>query len=484
MNSLILLIALASSGSQAQDHALGYADALRRALANNPTLAQAQATVSSAEGGLVSAQGSFDPTLSLRGSARSDISEGFSQFGQVASETNSVEWGASLSQYLPTGTSLGLDLSLSSQRYRYELLETGNTFELEDPQRYSTLALSLSQSLLEGHRMAYNLSAVREAQRALTRAEATAMATQLSVVAQTAAAYWTLCYQRDLQDIAQQALEVAVEEERVVRAMVEAGQLAPVEATRVEAAVVQARTTLIETQHAHRAASEALALLMGEDPGEFLRADSLPEPPKSLSLDDEQVVQAALAGNPELAVARSNVDSAQIALSNARHARLPELALTGGVGISGYDPTMAGSFTEMFAGDLRYWSLGGEFSVPLLNRADRGSYTQYAAALHQAEQELEAQSRSVSSQVRAQLRTVEAGLQKVDLAEANLKLAEATAQAEKARQREGRAIQKDLLEAQRAVRDAQASLALARTEYAVAVVELGRLQGRIEGVGR
>ncbi len=81
---------------------------------------------------------------------------------------------------------------------------------------------------------------------------------------------------------------------------------------------------------------------------------------------------AALEGNAELMVYRSTVDSARISLVNARHARLPELAVTGAFGMYGYDEDFTAAVSEMASGDLPYWSVGGELSVPLGNRAARG----------------------------------------------------------------------------------------------------------------
>jgi len=478
----LLLLSVLIAAPQAAD--LSYAQALEGALARNPTLVQAEASLLSSEGSLVSARGTFDPRLSLGADHQTSVSEQYSQFGQMASDTSRNGFNTTLSQFLPTGTALNVDWSVDSSTYLYELLESGVTFELEDPQRYSTLSASISQSLLQGHRMAYNLSSVHEAERSVTRAEASLIATRLGVVADTAAAYWSLVTMAEFEQIAQQTLEVAQEEGRVVQAMVDAGQLAPVEATRVEAAVVQSRSALIEAQHGHLAASETLAQLLGADPADPIHASSEPEPPVSINLDYQKVVAAALEGNPDLLVYRSSVESAKVGLSNAKHARLPELALTAGAGVNGYDPTFSQAFTEMFSGDLRFWTVGGEFSVPLGNRADRGSVQMAQAALIQAQQQLESMERLVSAQVLAQVRTVEAGQIKVELSEANVRLAGATLDAEKAKQREGRAIQKDVLEAQRAESNALATLAMSRTEYVLAVVELGRLQGRIEGVAR
>jgi outer membrane protein TolC len=482
MNPALLLAVLALPAARAGS--LSYAQALERALAANPSLVQAQATLLGAEGSLISARGTFDPSLGLAAEAQNNISESFSQLGEVASHTQRSGFSTSFGQFLPTGTSLGLDWSVDSATYLYELLDSGLTWEQQEPQRYSTLSVSFAQSLLQGHRLAYNLSGVREAERGVSRAEASLQAARLAAVADTAEAYWNLVYLRDLEVIAREAVAVAEEEGRVVRAMVDAGQLAPVEGTRVEAALVQARTSLLEAEARHRAASEALAQLLGTDPQEPILPDSEPEQPVALGLDDARVVEAALAGNPTLQGLRCEVQSAEVALSNARHARLPELSVSGGAGLYGYEPGFTDAVVEMFNGKLRYWQVGADFSVPLGNRADRGNVQQAEAALAVARQQLLALERSVAAQVLAQVRAVETGRQRVELAEANLRLAEATLAAEKARQREGRAIQKDVLEAQRAVSDAQGARVQARTAWALAVVELGRLQGRIEGVGR
>ncbi len=479
MTSVLLLSLLAAAPQAAE---LSYAQALEVALERNPTLVQAQASLSSAHGSLVSAKGSFDPSWTLGANTGNTKREGYSQLGLVYSNTHSTGYNTGLSQYLPTGTSYSLDWSVDSSTYLYELIESGMTWEELEPQRYSTLSASVSQSLLQGHRMAYNLANVREAQRSVDRAEASLMATRLQAVADTASAYWNLVYMHDLEDIARQAVAVAEEEGRVVRAMVEAGQLAPVEATRVQAAVVTARSTLIEAEHAHRTAGETLAQLMGADPAEVLQPSSQPEQPMALSLDDAQVVAAALEGNPELLVYRSTVESARISLANAKHGRLPELAVTASAGLYGYDEDFSAALSEMASGEYPYWSLGADLSVPLGNRADRGSLMAAEASLTEAQQSLEAMERSVAAQVLAQIRSVEAGQVKVELAQANLDLAEQTLAAEKAKQREGRAIQKDVLEALRSFSDAQAGLVQARTEYVLAMVELGRLKGRIEGV--
>jgi outer membrane protein TolC len=481
MTTVLLLALLASAPNAAE---LSYAQALEGALESNPGLVKAKANVASAEGWLLTTQGTFDPSLNLGADHQTSISESFSQFGQVASETDRNGFNTTLSQYLPTGTSLAVDWSVDSSTYLYELLESGMTFEMEDPQRYSTLSANFSQNLLQGIKPSYNLAQVQNAKRGVVSADASLNAARLQAVADTAMAYWYLVYTRDLEVIAQESLAVAEEEGRVVRAMVDAGQLAPVEATRVEAVVVMARSTLIDAVHARMGAGESLAQLMGADPTEPLVPTSEPEPPVAVSLDDPAVVEAALQGNPELQIYRSLVEDEAADLAVAKHSRLPELALTGGFGVNGYDPVFSEAVSEMFSGDLRYWTVGADLVVPLGNRYDRGILLAAEAALVSAEQDLLTAEASVASSVLTQLRAVEDGMVKVELADVNLRLAEITVAAEKAKQREGRAIQKDVLEAMRDLGNAKVEAARARTEYLIAVIELGRLQGRIQGVAQ
>ena len=75
---------------------------------------------------------------------------------------------------------------------------------------------------------------------------------QRTVLADTASAYWNLVYQGALAAIADEAVSVAAESLRVGEAKVEAGELAPVEVTRLRAAHVQAQSAALDAHHAER----------------------------------------------------------------------------------------------------------------------------------------------------------------------------------------------------------------------------------------
>jgi outer membrane protein TolC len=484
--ALRLLLALGApclvAASSASERPLTYADALRAALSGNPSLVQARAELAAAEGGLVSAKGAFDPTLNA------NLTSAYTRF-----ETNmgyatgdgwqrSQQWQVGLGGFLPTGTIWSVDWNNDTRESRANYDFGAATIADRRQDAESTLTATVTQPLLEGWRLSYNLQGVRGARRALDSAQAAVAATRLEAVAQTARAYWNLDYQESLVDIAEQTLAVAEEERRIVEAQVAVGRLPTLDLSRVEAAVVQARSFLLDARNARRAASDSLAILLGESPGPLFVAVSGLFEPVAVDLDEARLTRVALEQSPSLIALRVAVENASEHVDNTRHARLPQLDAVGSYGLDGYEEGLSEAVGEMAEHSLPRWYVGARFSAPLGNRADRGAFSQARANLERSRSALSAAEASLEQAVRAQARLIESGVEKTRLAEANLRFAEATLTAEKALQREGRVIQKDLLEAERVLADAKVSLVRARMDHALAIVELGRLQGRIEGV--
>lgn len=479
MTMLPLLLALLAAVPSAHAGELSYEEALQRALDANADLLKAEAGQRGAEGALLAARSTYDPQLTAGGSWASSRNESIREFGEVYSDFSNLSWNAALSQYLASGTTLSLETSGSQSSFRYELVGSGIVVESEEPQFSTDLQASVTQSLLQGFRTSYNLQGVRSAQRALSATELAAASTRQQVLADTAAAYWNLYQAQQVVRIAQQALEVATEEERVVHAKVEAGDLAPVESTRVAASVVQARSSLLEAENGLAAAAEALQLMVGTEPDGMVRASTLPAEPTAVRLDAAALVTEALEHNPDMQSLRIAEEGAELDLRDARHGRLPELTATGSVTLKGYETALGASYGELFTGRLPDWYIGTNLAVPLGNRGDRGSVVQREAEAAQARLDREAFERTLSQLVRTQARTVEQATLKLELAQANLALAEQTLQAERALQEAGRALQKDVLEAIKTVDDARVAVEQARVDHALALVELMRLRGKL-----
>lgn len=463
--------------AHAETLTLSYADALSRALSGNPTLQGAGLDLDAADGALLAAKGVFDPSLDGGLGLRSSTSEGSGQVGDYQAETRVLYDNATLSWFAPTGTSLALDWSNSQDNFRYVLTEFDSEFA--NAQVSTSLQATVSQALLQGWRMSYNLSSVRKAQQNRDVAERALAGTRQDALSDVAKAYWGLWSARAEVAVAERSVELATEEQRVVAAKVAAGALASVEQTRVDALLVQAKSARISAAASERAAADTLLTLLGLEPGADVALATDPAEPVGLHLDEAALVEAALNHNPTLAALKLDEAQARDNLADARHARLPQVNAVASYGVSGYEADFGGAMGELASGDLPNWSVGATISVPLGNRSDKGSALAASAIASSARLDREAYERSLKASVLAQARALETAGAQVELAAVNLKLAEQTLAAERALQDVGRALQKDVLEAIQGVDKAAVALQSARASYAMAIVELEALKGTL-----
>lgn len=474
-------IALALCAWAEGERPLTYREALEGALESNPSLRRATLDVGSAEAGVLSARGGFDPELGVDGTWRRSRSRGFFQGFPFESESRSWDVGSRLSGQSLTGTSYSLNTSLDRNFSSFitDFGAVGTNERIQDAYT-ANVNVSLTQQLLKGLRIAYNTQNVTRARQGVRTAELALEKARQDALADTARAYWAWVYQDRLREIALQSESVAEEALRIGVLRLEAGELAPVEKTRLEAALVQAKASTMDADVASRQAADTLLLLIGGRPGEAITPATAPGDVGPMALDPEAAVTVALAQNFDLAVARAELEAAETDLQNARHGRLPSLAATASTGVGAQDESAGAAVTGLFDEDaFPFVQLGGQLTVPLGNRTARGQAESSAVALEQrrlATTDLEA---NVSAQVRQQVRVLQAAERRVELADANLRLAEQTLAAEEALMDAGRGIQRDVLEARTEVDRTRAEAAKARTDHRLARVELLRLQGQL-----
>ena len=281
---------------------LSYDDALQRALERNPALVGEQYNLESAEGQLMGTKGVFDPVLA--GHALYQHGNFLDEETELPYDGDQTEYQASLYQLFPIGTQATLYWDL--ERTVFEGL--GENLAPWD----SELGISIVQPLLQGVLSHYNLAPVRQARRYVDLQNAVLAQQREQTLADTAIAYWDLYYRRRVAQIAQAAVDVAQEEQRVVHARVDAGDLAPVERSRVDALVVQAQSALVSTGNEAQAANDRLLLVIGEPLGETVSLTTEPGSIPAVALDEGEVVAEALANNPEVAASRINEESAAL----------------------------------------------------------------------------------------------------------------------------------------------------------------------------
>lgn len=457
---------------------LSYEQAVSAVLSQNPTLVRSELDVDRAEASLMAAWGGFDPNFSASGSWRKSTQKGFFQGFPYASNSSSWSAAAGLTGFAPSGTSYSLTTGLDRNYSRYVTdFGVGENESIQDAYT-SDVAVSVSQQLLRGFRLSDNLRYVRTAER--TRDATTLLAEQQrqSIIYEAAAAYWAWAYATKAAEIAKDAEATAVEAERVGALRRKAGDLAPLELTRLEAAVVTAKTSRVEAERSAASSERALLLLMGEDSGTSHEPSSNLHDIAPMDVDTAIFVERALRSNPEVAIARQQFDSAKLDATYARHDVLPSLTANASAGIGAQDETAGQAIAGLTSDSaFPFVSLGGELSVPIGNRAARGQRDAAEASVHAAESRVQEAERTVRSQVADAVDALRAAWQRVELADSNLRLADQTVTAEEAIAKAGDSVLKDVLEARTGLAQARAEAERARADYRLAEVALLRLEG-------
>lgn len=465
----------------AAERLVTYAEALRAAAEANPTLVSAQLSLEQADAGVRGAKAIYDPNFRLDGTWNpTSKTDGFFQGFAFAQESRGWDLSTGLNGQLGTGTSYSVDGSFNRNISSFTSAFAGPTGESIQDAYSVNMILSLTQQLLRGHRFAYNVQNITLAESQQSVAALSLAQSYQQVLAETASAYWNWVYQVALAEIADASVVVAEEALRVGEAKVEAGELAPVEGTRLQAAYIQAQSSALEAGNRSANASDTLLLLMGSPSGDVILPATEVGEIIAVSLDIGDTVATALAQNQELRISQLRTEAAELSLRHARHGVLPNLSATATSGVRSQYETEAATVRALAGlSDNAYpWmAVSSNLTIPLGNRAARSELATANAELSMRRKELESIMRSVRSQVEEKVRTLRASQERIKLADAQMRLAEQTLVAEEALVEAGRSIYKDLLEARNELASARGERVKARIDHRLAGVELSRLQG-------
>ncbi len=465
---------------------LSYEETLELAARQSPAVRTATLLAEQAGADVTTARGSFDPNLTLGGGWNRDLSR--QRFGNFPDPFNltSDGWNLDLdvSGTLPTGTTASFSAGMSASTVIVDVEGDDSILAalfgdgVQENYR-PTFRLTLSQELLKGVRLRFNLQNVRRAQSSVTLAELEFQRATQEAVASAARAYWNWVYLAKTAELAVQSVAIATENLRVGTLKVERGQASTLERTRLEAAMVQAQSAALEAEVAAASAGDQLLLLLGDTPGQALQPASDPGEVPFQALDAASAVTAALAQSPEVLSARQRLEDARTALRDARHATLPSLTANVTGAFQGFDDQSLGGAFVLYETMFPSIGLSGQLRVPLGGRVAAGQSRRAASEVERQAQALTQTEDRVRADVEQQVRQLLNAVRKVELADANLRLAQETVEAEEALYAAGRTLLQQVLEARTGLDRAASEAVKARTDYRTAEVELQRLQGRL-----
>ncbi|PEQ13774.1 RND transporter [Novosphingobium sp. PC22D] len=217
-----------------------------------------------------------------------------------------------------------------------------------------------------------------------------ARAFRLSLIAQVAATYFDIRAGEERLRLARRTLEARREGVRIAGLRLDAGVTSTVDYDQTMLLLTQAETELAEIQRTTEQARNLLEVLVGGP----IDA-SLPEPlrfEQQLVPVDPGLPSQLLENRPDILQAEHNLRAANANIGAARAAFFPQISLTGLFGFA------SSSLGDLFTGDNRAWSFGGDAGLPIFDWGRREGQLDLSRA--QAEELAAAYQRAVQGAFR------------------------------------------------------------------------------------
>ncbi|MEZ4280639.1 MAG: TolC family protein [Myxococcota bacterium] len=320
--------------------------------------------------------------------------------------------------------------------------------------------------------------------------------------------YWALVAARDRVRVSQKSLETARALLDQTKTQYEVGVVSQVEVVEAEAGVANREFELIQAANSYRneqdllieavygtklVASTTLQIVPTED----LQAYQLG------AVDAEQSLAKAFENRPELAVAKTTIQQAEVELKFAKSQRLPQFDAEGRygyVGISGDgnrqladfnpgdglppvipgDTSFADGTDDFFSRDgSNNWRVQGIFSVPIPNTAGRRGVDRSQFELRRSKSLLRRLEQGIVLEVRAASRTLLSAAQRIEAAERRRLAAEEQLRAERIRLEHGESTPFEVLQREEDLVEAESQKINALQLFQAAEIALFRAEGTI-----
>ncbi|MEW6755606.1 MAG: TolC family protein [Candidatus Latescibacterota bacterium] len=463
-----------ASGAAAPDTlSLSLREAILTALERNPTVGVQRLAPRIATERLREQGAAFEPTLGIDANASRTRSQRFLGASRDPFELTSerVEYGASLSADLPTGTSVAARAGL-----------VGSISSIYADQYTGDLGLTVTQSLLRGLTPGYHLASLRKVRLDLEISDLELKAVAERVAADVEKAYWDLFLAGQEQEIQERSLALAEQQldESVERAAV--GRLPQLELAAVRAEAAMRREAMIDAQSRHEQSRLRLLFLMNPpaaDPWVLVPVPvDRPFAPRDTLAALDVHRELALAHRPDLLQARLDLAKNALDLARTRSGLLPRLDLFVTLGRTTYAESFRRGLPDP---DSPFYTVSGgaAMELPLTRREARARHAQTRYTGEQLELALAHMERTVEHDVRSAYVEVLRAREQIQATEVSRQLQEQKVLAEQEKFRVGESTNYLVLQAQRDLVASQLDQARAMVAYLSALVDLHTMEGTL-----
>ena len=450
---------------------LSLQDCLERAFKSNLDLAIQRISPLEARANIVTAQGAYDPVLSLSGGYNQEQSvENIGSYFYYTG-TRNTSGSASIDQPLPSGTTIGITASTGASE------GTGSDL----PEQWDSFTgLTLSQSLLQNFGTDVGEATIRIARRDAAGADAALEYEVDQVITNVATAYYELVYARADYEAGIESLGLAQQLLKDNQERVRIGVMSPLDVSQANSEVAARREDLLTAERTIQDDENAMRLLISKDVAPLLKVRLVPLdlPPDNWTPDPlKSDINTALLNRADLQQARELLAHNQLAEAYRKNQLLPSLGLTGAYGYNGVSDGLPGSAARTLNAENPAWSIGLALSIPLGDRSQEGQYetAQYETErqkliLHQLEQNVIIQTDNAGGQA-------ETNRQKIVAARVARQLAEESLHDEEEKLRAGASTSYTVLQLQRDLHDARIVELRAIADFQESSAQLDQSEG-------
>ncbi len=481
--TLSIACAAVAVSASAQTRTLSEQQAIEQAMTGNPSLRAALIDVKEADQRVLSAEGTYVPTLALDAGYTHSESPRASSSGQITKST-SDNWGAGaeLRHTFPWGTQLTLRMEGNRTTSRVPITSVASQTATLGPTYGLTGRVSVLHPLLRGSGTTVGEAAMRQARLSRTSSERARDQAASQLMRDVLVAYWELWYSDQATGIEKQARTLAQQQRDDTERRIKSGDLAPVDLFTFETRLAELDQSVAVAESSRRQKAVELARLVGKDDPAGVTTPAATAPPADLaapvSLSAAQ--EAAMAQSPEIKQAEAQVALARDKVKTAGESERSRLDIEGyvqGDSLAYREvPPVASRFVTEPAVSAH---VGLIFELPLSGQTRTADRRAAELAVDSAQERLEATRQSVRAQVTKAMVDVDTAKRRVELAEKTVKVAEQQVKAQEQRYAQGEAIPLEVQQAEDSLRKARLSAERARVDRAQAVLALEHLTGRL-----
>jgi outer membrane protein TolC len=318
-------------------------------------------------------------------------------------------------------------------------------------------------------------------------------------------AYWELVASEERLRVANKSLESNLTLLDQTRAQYDVGVVSRVEVVEAEAGVANSDFDRITAENGYRRAQDQLIdVVLGPNltPDSSLEIQPTTRPDVvTYDIDPDAATAKALENRPELAIARANVEAADLTRRFARNQLLPQVDAVGSYGYTGLagrtSPTpdffgnprtpipgigrhYADTDDDFFSADgARSWTAGGVFSIPIGNVGARAAKRRAELELTRARTQVRREEQRIVLEIRDAVRNLRSAQEGIEAAERRRLAAEEQFRAESIRLEHGESTPFDVLQREQQLVEAESQKIAAIQIYLNSLAALDRAQGTI-----